>query len=134
MNIGSRLKAVRESAGLTQAGLIDRLREEGVNLNQPFISQVERGEKGISLETLVALATVLDVSTDYLLGLSEARPLHPASGDLVSFSEADPVRRATADTIFAGVERLPDDLRGHFYDALQLLYLGVSQKRRERSR
>jgi len=48
------LKQWRQHRGLTQQRLADR-----VNLSKPFISEMERGKKGYSQETLEALAEAL---------------------------------------------------------------------------
>ena len=65
--VGKRLRALREAQGLSQTALAARA---GLNLGN--LNEVEQGrKKGIYAETIVALATALTVSTDYLLGLSE---------------------------------------------------------------
>ena len=60
--IGSKIKAARETKGLTQEQLADI-----VNLSPMHISVLERGYKSPKLETLVLIANTLDVSADYLL-------------------------------------------------------------------
>ncbi len=62
----SRLKELRTSKGLSQQTLAGIL---GVTKTQ--ISDMERSKVTTSLERLVMLADVLDVSTDYLLGRSD---------------------------------------------------------------
>ena len=52
--VGSRIKAVRISRGMSQADL-------------PLISNIERGKTGMQLETFVKVAEALQVSADYLL-------------------------------------------------------------------
>lgn len=131
---GDRLRRLRETMGLTQAEAAARLTAAGSGINQAFLSQVERGEKSVSLETLVALAKLFAVSTDYLLGQTDDPASHQEGNEAASLVEADPAQRAALQQVFAGVERLPDDLRRDFYNALQLVYLGVMQRRRERSR
>lgn len=61
-----RLKELRTAKGLSQQALADIL---GVTKTQ--ISDMERSKVTTSLERLVMLADVLDVSTDYLLGRSD---------------------------------------------------------------
>ena len=60
--VGSRIKAVRISRGMSQADLAV---EASVSL--PLISNIERGKPGMQLETFVKVAEALQVSADYLL-------------------------------------------------------------------
>lgn len=60
--LGERVKRERIKNGLT----IEKL-SECIDTSPPFIGLVERGQSGLSLESLCALSTVLGVSTDYLL-------------------------------------------------------------------
>ena len=60
--VGSRIKAVRISRGMSQADLAV---EASVSL--PLISNSERGKTGMQLETFVKVAEALQVSADYLL-------------------------------------------------------------------
>ena len=60
--VGSRIKAVRISRGMSQADLAV---EASVSL--PLISNIERGKTSMQLETFVKVAEALQVSADYLL-------------------------------------------------------------------
>lgn len=60
--VGSRIKAVRISRGMSQADLAV---EASVSL--PLIINIERGKTGMQLETFVKVAEALQVSADYLL-------------------------------------------------------------------
>ena len=60
--VGSRIKAVRISRGMSQADLAV---EASVSL--PLISNIERGKTAMQLETFVKVAEALQVSADYLL-------------------------------------------------------------------
>lgn len=60
--VGSRIKAVRISRGMSQADLAV---EASVSL--PLISNIVRGKTGMQLETFVKVAEALQVSADYLL-------------------------------------------------------------------
>lgn len=60
--IGKRIKTARERAGYTQekfAEIIDR--------SVQFISDLERGKFGPSIQTLIRISNALYVSTDFLL-------------------------------------------------------------------
>lgn len=79
---GRRIKTARLLAGLTQKDLA--LRAGGFPYQ--VICLVERGRQGVSAERVAHLADALDVSADWLLGLSEARAragTHPWQGRAV---------------------------------------------------
>ena len=63
VQLGQQVRTLRQSRGLTQAVLAQRLESAG----QSGIGKIERGEKLPSLERLVQLADALGVSTDDLL-------------------------------------------------------------------
>jgi transcriptional regulator with XRE-family HTH domain len=64
---GNRLLDMRRERGLSQAALGQR-----VGLDGPYIHKLEHGQlRGITTTTLLRLVQVLQVSADYLLGLSE---------------------------------------------------------------
>jgi len=60
--LASRLKGIRKERGLTQEQLADK-----AGLSWNFIAKIETDNTTISLQTLVTIANVLDVSIDYLL-------------------------------------------------------------------
>lgn len=64
-----RLRAARVQNKLTQQAMADRL---GVSLNG--YQKYEQGERQPPLDTLVKIADILDVSTDYLLGRIDSEP------------------------------------------------------------
>lgn len=59
---GKRLQNVRKALGITQEELAAQLR---VDCNH--VSRMERGVRVCSIDLLVEIAALLDVSTDYLL-------------------------------------------------------------------
>ena len=61
-SLGKKIREERRKKDLTQGMLAD-----DVNITPPYIGQVERGERGVSLETLVAISNRLGVTVDYLL-------------------------------------------------------------------
>lgn len=65
MSTGERIKAARNKAGLKQSELAEKL---GVAVIT--IGQYERGKRQPRLEQLQAIAAALDVSVNYLLGLT----------------------------------------------------------------
>ena len=60
--MGKIIKAVRIARGLSQADLA-----ESIDLSVPYISHIETGRSKASLETIVNIANVLDVTVDRLL-------------------------------------------------------------------
>ncbi|WP_434717361.1 helix-turn-helix domain-containing protein [Lactococcus lactis] len=62
---GSRLKALRKSAGITQAQLANKLQ-----LASGTISAYEQGLKYPSIEVLIKICDALSTSSDYLLGIT----------------------------------------------------------------
>ena len=64
--IGARIHARRKELGLTQEALADRM-----EVSIQMISNLELGKKAIRPENLVKLCNALNVSADYILGLSD---------------------------------------------------------------
>ena len=65
IDLGNRIRLSRQSVRMTQEQLAEKM---GVCTS--FIGHIERGTRVTSLETLVTLCNVLDVSMDYLLAKS----------------------------------------------------------------
>ena len=72
MKYAERIKELRLEAGETQTELAAFL-----NIRQNTYSQYETGQRQISLDTLVALARHFEVSTDYILGLTDLDTPYP---------------------------------------------------------
>ncbi len=64
--LGRNIKYMRNRRGLTR----ERLAEK-INLSPRFLADVESGKVGVSLSTLKNLSGALNISADYLLGISE---------------------------------------------------------------
>jgi transcriptional regulator with XRE-family HTH domain len=62
ISIGNRIRTARTNLSLSQEQLAEKC-----NLSTSFIGHIERGSRKMSLETLVSLCDVLNVSADYLL-------------------------------------------------------------------
>lgn len=67
--IGNRIKLSRENMGWTQEELAEK-----INRSTQFISTIERGVAGPSLETIINLCEVLNVSSEWLLCGKQASP------------------------------------------------------------
>lgn len=61
-----RIKELRESEGLTQKALAEKL-----NTTNSTVCDWEKGRTQPDLEMLAKLARLFEVSTDYLVGLSD---------------------------------------------------------------
>lgn len=86
--IGCRIIALRKAKKLTQLQLA-----EAINIHENNLGSIERGENGISMDTLMALSTVLDVDADYILFGERKKtnntPIQNLIAELDSESQAD---------------------------------------------
>ena len=62
ITIGKRIREIRRKRKMTQFVLAEKIER-----SPTYISYIESGEKGMSLETLVSIANALEISTDILL-------------------------------------------------------------------
>lgn len=69
---GKRIQTMRNSMGLTQEQLAERL-----NIATSTLGNIERGSKGISMGLAVEISIVLDVSLDYLVLGRKRKTLSP---------------------------------------------------------
>jgi transcriptional regulator with XRE-family HTH domain len=60
--LGRRIREERMKLNLTQEKLAEK-----VDISDSYIGQIERGEKSLTLDTLVRLANCLGVTVDFLL-------------------------------------------------------------------
>lgn len=60
--LGQRIREERRRLNLTQAQLA-----EEINISDTYMGAIERGERSLTLDTLVRLANRLGVTVDYLL-------------------------------------------------------------------
>lgn len=95
--IGERLTVLRRKHNMTQNDLAEKL-----SISQHSVSKYERDEVEPNDQTKIAIATLFDVSVDYLLGLSDCRAEKPA--DLSPEETALPV------LLFSGNQTLCDSL------------------------
>lgn len=61
--VGQRIRSLRRKKRMTQQELADKLNYS----TERQLQRIERGETGCSIDKLMEIAQVLDVSTDYLL-------------------------------------------------------------------
>ncbi len=60
--LGQRIREERQRLNLTQAQLA-----EDINISDTYMGAIERGERSLTLDTLVRLVNRLGVTVDYLL-------------------------------------------------------------------
>lgn len=63
--LGERTRARRNMLKITRENLAEK-----INVSPRFLADVESGKVGVSIETLKNLSIALNVSCDYLLGVS----------------------------------------------------------------
>ena len=81
--MGRAVQRLRESSGLTQAELADRLNEIGWGpRQQSAIANLERGKRRINLEDLCLIASVFDVPPQALLYSASSDPVRVGRMDL----------------------------------------------------
>ncbi|AHA74810.1 MULTISPECIES: helix-turn-helix domain-containing protein [Bacillus] len=80
--IGKRIKEIRLSLGYSQQQFADHIK-----ISKPMISYIESGKKTPSRETVSKIANISNISSDYIMGLSndkqpDAIPLSEVQLDL----------------------------------------------------
>lgn len=87
-----RLRNRRNALGLTQEHVADT-----INISLRFYQMLERGEKSMSLDTLIGLSKTLTVSIDYLLFGDVQHPLSNPIAEI--FEGLSPCQREDAVTM-----------------------------------
>lgn len=122
---GARIKARREELQLTQAKVADRVAAKvGRNYREGWLAQIERGKASMLLNAAVALADVLSMSLDEMLGRTTR------GADIVLEADASttsPDVTQTLDTALAPVESLPTG------EAAAQTRQAAAQRRRQRA-
>ena len=65
-SLGQTIRDLRSSRGYSQESFA-----HAVGLHRTYISDIERGERNVSLHNLVRIANTLDMSLSHLLGIAE---------------------------------------------------------------
>lgn len=60
--LGKRIKLERQKNNLTQEQLAEK-----VDISSSYMGQIERGERNVTIDNLIRIANILNVSIDYLL-------------------------------------------------------------------
>ena len=66
--IGARVTEARQAQGMKQIELLARLQLAGIDISSPALSLLEGQKRPVSDIELNALASILNVSVDWLLG------------------------------------------------------------------
>lgn len=69
--VGAKVELTRKKKGMKQKELLAQLQVRGVDMNASGLSKLEGQIRFVTDIELVALADILEVSVDYLLGISE---------------------------------------------------------------
>lgn len=69
--VGARVEAARKKKGMKQKELLAQLQVNGVDMNASGLSKLEGQIRFVTDVELVALADILEVSVDFLLGRAE---------------------------------------------------------------
>ena len=87
VSLGERIRKARKSLGLTQERLA-----ELCELSTAHIGHIERGTRALSIESLITISSVLNVSTDYLLLDILPHSDNRLSTIISSLSNSDPAK------------------------------------------
>lgn len=72
VQMGAKIRAKRKELHLTQEQIAKK-----IGVSASFMGHLERGTRVASIETLFALCDALQVSADYIIGLSEETAIKP---------------------------------------------------------
>lgn len=67
IEIGTRIKQIRESKGISQQSLVNELNEIGMSLSRETLSKIENGNRTLAVHELKGICKVLKVSVEVLL-------------------------------------------------------------------
>lgn len=77
-SFGEKIRDRRRELGLTQHELVERVTKHGIEISQPFLSQVENGKfSDIGSKRLSAIASSLNLSMEDLVNSRTGNPPLP---------------------------------------------------------
>lgn len=88
--MGSRIRKRREELHLTREAFADK-----IDVSSKFISDVEYGEKGVSIKRLYLIMQVLDISSDYILAGRAEGTSEEARKDHIRENIIEPLNKCT---------------------------------------
>ena len=101
--IGGRIRQARIHMGLTQEYL-----SELIEVTPAFVGHIERGERSVSLITLLKIAMVLNVSTDYLFSMEDTTEDSEITNALIQMVNHRPIetKQAILDIVSVALKHL----------------------------
>lgn len=69
--VGAKVEKRRKEINMKQIDLLDALREKGIEFNASGLSKLEGQIRSVNDYELIALAEILDVSVNWLLGIEK---------------------------------------------------------------
>ncbi len=100
--IGERLRQIRLTRKMSQSELA-----EATDLSASFVSNIEQGKQAMSIKALIAIAQVLDVSTDWLL-MGKGRPYISESDIFADLENCSPQEKTV---IMDFIQNMKDTLQ-----------------------
>ena len=103
-SFGRRFQLLRQEKDLSQTAIAAMLQSYGITITPSHLSLVEKNKRNVSVDLLVALARLLETSTDYLLVLTDD-PSPPDKVDIVPYLSRE------ADDMAQFMDSLPPETR-----------------------
>lgn len=103
-SFGRRFQLLRQDKDLSQTAIAAMLQGYGITITPSHLSLVEKNKRNVSVDLLVALARLLETSTDYLLVLTDD-PSPPDKSDVVPYLSRE------ADDMAQLMDSLPPETR-----------------------
>jgi len=107
MEIASRLREARESAGLTQGQVARRLQ-----FHRPTISEIEAGRRNVGAEELQQFANLYGVSTSWLLGEVESSTSEDEDRLLLAARELSKIKEEDLERLLKAIKMIRRDEGG----------------------
>lgn len=114
---GDRVKQLRKEMKWTQEELGNR-----VDLKKSTISEIENNKKDAGRKAITKIATVLNCTTDYLLGLSDDPELKEEENKIVT---------EEGKNIMALIESLPEEERKKAWEQLEMYVTYMQNKKND---
>ena len=114
--LGLRIGEIRRRCGLSQMALAEQIEKAPT-----FISSIETGQRGMSLETFVSIANALNVPADALLidSIKNSEQISNSFFAAVIFDCTEFERRILLDLLIASKEAIRKNKRFLQYDSIK---------------
>ena len=84
LEIGKRIKIIRKNLGLSQREFAER-----INMKTQYLSNVENGISGLTIEKVKQICNVTNVSTDYIIFGIDSLPLNTFKKAFSEYTDED---------------------------------------------